>query len=155
MGWWRVERVGSRAMAPESKTPPVRDAMGRALLHTAERLAAETASTGVLLTSGTVRLRALRTLGKGLGLVLLGGLLLWGMVVGLGMEGGGGLPALVMIPTLFMGTAWLTAGLTGLLTGRPWDKTSFWVKLPMMILGSVLALLACAVIIGFTQQLRR
>ncbi|RKG97752.1 hypothetical protein D7V97_33995 [Corallococcus sp. CA053C] len=71
------------------------------------------------------------------------------------MKGGGGLPALVMIPTLFMGTAWLTAGLTGLLTGRPWDTTPFWVKLPMMIIGSVLALLACAVIIGFTQQFRR
>ncbi|RKH47755.1 hypothetical protein D7X12_01690, partial [Corallococcus sicarius] len=50
------------------------------LLHTAERLAAETASTGGPLTSGTVRRRALLTLGKGLGLVLLGGLLLWGMV---------------------------------------------------------------------------
>lgn len=141
-------------MAPETKTPPVRDATARMLLHTVERLATETASTGAPLTSGAVRRRALLTLGKGLGLVLLGGLLILGMVE-LGMEGGGGLPALVMIPTLFMGTAWFTAGLTGLLTGRPWDTTPFWVKLPLMIIGSVLALLACAVIIGLTFKVNR
>ncbi|CAM3569564.1 hypothetical protein COSO111634_19585 [Corallococcus soli] len=142
-------------MAPETKTPPVRDAAARVLLHTAERLAAETTRTGGPLTSGAVRLRALRTLGKGLGLVLLGGLLLWVMVVVLGMKGGGGLPAVVLIPTLFIGAAWLTAGLTGLLTGRPWDKTPSWVKLPMMLLGSVMALLACFVILWFAQQLRK
>ncbi|WP_223637689.1 hypothetical protein [Corallococcus sp. EGB] len=34
----------------------------------------------------------------------------------------------------------------GLLTGRPWDRTPFWVKLPRMILGAVIALTAFIVI---------
>ncbi|RKH48708.1 hypothetical protein D7X55_07585 [Corallococcus sp. AB049A] len=123
---------------PAAREPGLEDQL---LLDGVQRLSEETGSAGAPLTPGAVRLRALGTLAKGSGLVLLGAAIMAGLVwVGLG--GDGALPILLVAPTYFMGAAYVVAGLTGVLTGRPWDRTSLWVKLPMMIIGSLLVLTA-------------
>ncbi|NNC02858.1 hypothetical protein HJC10_08330 [Corallococcus exiguus] len=133
-------------MNPETKSPSREpDLEGQLLLDGVRRLSSETGSTGAPLTPGAVRIRALRTLAKGAGLVLLGAVII-GVLVWLGFDGNGVLPQLLAIPTFFLGAAWFIAGLTGLVTGRPWDRTPYWVKLPMMILGAFLAFTALIVI---------
>ncbi|RKG77569.1 hypothetical protein D7W79_14990 [Corallococcus exercitus] len=133
-------------MSPETKPSPREPGLeGQLLLDGVQRLSTETGSTGDPLTPGAVRLRALRTLAKGTGLVLLGGVIIGGLVR-LGIGGDGGWPQLLVAPTYFLGAAYFIAGLTGLLTGRPWDRTSFWVKLPMMIVGALLVFTAGIVI---------
>ncbi|MBN9682754.1 MULTISPECIES: hypothetical protein [unclassified Corallococcus] len=142
-------------MRPKTKSPSREPGLeDRLLLDGVERLSEETGSAGAPLTPGAVRLRALGTLAKGSGLVLLGAAIMAGLVwVGLG--GDGALPMLLVAPTYFMGAAYVVAGLTGLLTGRPWDRTPFWVKLPMMIIGGVLVLTAgIAINIVGAQALR-
>ncbi|NOJ95164.1 hypothetical protein HMI51_19770, partial [Corallococcus coralloides] len=53
--------------------PPASDGEEHLLAGSVKRLAADTGSAGGALTPGQVRLRALRSLAKGVGLVLLGG----------------------------------------------------------------------------------
>lgn len=138
--------VDSRAMSPERKSPEREpNVQGQLMLGGLQRLSAETGSTGEPLTTGAVRLRALKALAKGTGLVLLGAVIMAGLIWA-GLGGDSVLSQLLTLPTFFLGTAFFIAGLTGLLTGRPWDRTPFWVKLPMMILGAVIALTALIVI---------
>ncbi|NOK20190.1 hypothetical protein [Corallococcus carmarthensis] len=132
-------------MSPETKSSPSKSGLEGQLLSGVQRLSTETGSTGEPLTPGAVRRRALRTLAKGTGLVLLGAVII-GVLVWLGMGGNGVLPQLLAMPTFFLGAAYLIAGLTGLLTGRPWDRTPFWVKLPMMIVGAFVAFTALIVV---------
>ncbi|WP_375754268.1 hypothetical protein [Corallococcus exercitus] len=132
-------------MRPETKPPPSKPGLeAQLLLDGVQRLSAETGSTGEPLTPGAVRRRALWTLAKGAGLVLLGAVIIEGLVW---LDvGGGGWAQLLVAPTYFLGAAYVIAGLTGLLTGRPWDRTPFWMKLPMMIVGALLVFTAGIVI---------
>ncbi|WP_083892230.1 hypothetical protein [Corallococcus coralloides] len=133
-------------MSPETKSPSREPGLeSQILLDGVQRLSTETGSSGAPLTPGAVRLRALWTLAKGSGLVLLGAVIMGGLVW-LRIGGDGGWAQLLVAPTYFLGAAYVIAGLTGLLTGRPWDRTPFWVKLPMMILGALLVLTAGIVI---------
>ncbi|RKI44894.1 hypothetical protein D7Y27_12110 [Corallococcus sp. AB004] len=118
---------------------------GQLALEGVQRLSAKAGSNQASLTPGAVRRRALGLLAKGTGLVLLGAAIMAGLVWA-GIGGNSVLSQLLTLPTFFLGTAYFIAGLTGLLTGRPWDRTPFWVKLPMMILGAVIALTALIVI---------
>ncbi|MBN8465472.1 hypothetical protein JYJ95_03060 [Corallococcus exiguus] len=127
---------------------------GQLALDGVQRLSAEAGSNHASLTPGAVRRRALGLLAKGTGLVLLGAVII-GVLVWLGMDGNGVLPQLLAIPTFFLGAAWFISGLTGLLTGRPWDRTPFWVKLPMMIVGAFLAFAALIVIASFGMSALR
>jgi hypothetical protein len=126
----------------------------QALHDAVEKLSSDIGTDDALLTSGAVRLRALKSLGKGVGLCLAGGVVV-GVMVWLGISGESSLASLLMVPTLFVGAAYLVAGLTGLLTGRPWVRTPFWVKLPMMIVGAFLALVAIFAVGVFGNQVVR
>jgi uncharacterized membrane protein YccC len=130
-------------MAPEAK-PAVKDPNLEAqlMLSGVARLSADTGSDGAPPTPGGVRLRALKSLGKGVGLVLLGGVIM-AVLMRVHLED---LALFPMVPTLFVGAAYLVAGLTGLMTGRPWDRTPGWVKLPMMVVGALLAFVLILVV---------
>ncbi|NOJ98858.1 hypothetical protein HMI51_38845, partial [Corallococcus coralloides] len=77
---------------------------------------------------------------------------------GLGWLGGRGhaeWAQFLLVPTFFAGAAYFIAGLLGLLTGRPWDRTPFWMKLPMMIVGAALALTAFILVAVMGEQTLR
>jgi hypothetical protein len=115
-----------------------KQAHAKVILGGLEKVTAESGGGDEALTPGDIRLRGLLTVGKGLGLIVLGGVLVAGMVA-LGIKGGDGLGIVVLVPTLFLGAARVASGLASLLSGRPWERASFWLKLPLMFFAAVLA----------------